>query len=361
MTSSASFVFATCQLGAEPTLKRDVQAHHPELHFAYSQPGFLTFKQVEGASPDTLVLQSPFARTFGRSVGPQASAESLLKQAVALRGMGPALRLHVFERDRHRPGEFPPAEVEGALAHSVERVLREQAPAGLFAEGIKAQVGEKVLDVVVAPGEPLWLGVHQHSSAHAAYPGGIPPVELPQPLPSRAYRKLEEALFWFELPVRTGDLAVELGCAPGGATYALLRRGVRVVGVDPNPLDPMVATYVGPSGVRVRYLPKNMGELRREELPKRVDWLILDVNLAASVALHGLHRLADKLRPTLRGMILTLKLNRWADAEQLPRWLNRLEAMGLVQPRAQQLYSNRQELCVVGLTERGLQRLEEEG
>lgn len=357
MTSAPSFVFATCQLGAEPTLKRAVQAQHPELHFAYSRPGFITFKQLDGIPAETFVLQSPFARAFGRSIGPQESLERLLQHAQTLKGQGAPMRLHVFERDRHRPGEFPPDEVEGALARAVEQQLRAQAPAGLFAGGSQAQVGDTVLDVVVAPEEPLWLGIHRHSSAHAAYPGGIPPVELPYPLPSRAYRKLEEALFWFELPLRTGDLAVELGCAPGGATYALLRRGIRVVGVDPNPLDPMVASYVGPSGVRVRYLPKNMGDLRREELPKRVDWLILDVNVAASVALHSLHRLADKLRPTLQGMVLTLKLNRWEDAEQLPRWLNRLEAMGLVQPRAQQLYSNRQELCVVGLTERGSSRL----
>ena len=49
---------------------------------------------------------------------------------------------------------------------------------------------------------------------------------MPAEAPSRAYAKIEEAIAWAQLPVRAGDVALEIGAAPGGAVMALARRGV---------------------------------------------------------------------------------------------------------------------------------------
>ena len=41
------FVFATCQFGAEAALKDEIARDVPALRFAYSRPGFLTFKLLD--------------------------------------------------------------------------------------------------------------------------------------------------------------------------------------------------------------------------------------------------------------------------------------------------------------------------
>lgn len=92
-------------------------------------------------------------------------------------------------------------------------------------------------------------------SATAAYPGvswveksspwlmGIPRLRLPRGAPSRSALKLEEARHVFlpgkrgEKLMRSGMQAVDLGAAPGGWSFVLARRGLRVIAVDNGKLD----------------------------------------------------------------------------------------------------------------------------
>jgi 23S rRNA (cytidine2498-2'-O)-methyltransferase len=167
---------------------------------------------------------------------------------------------------------------------------------------------------------------------------------VPPEAPSRAYRKLEEALAWSGAPVRAGDVAFEIGCAPGGASYALLHRGVHVVGVDPAPVSSIVAAFPGPA--TFRHLKMPVGAVPRAALPPRVEWLVLDVSLAPQVALRSIQRFIPPFRKTLRGALLTLKLNDWKLADQIPALLERVRALGFREVRATQLPSNRQEFFV---------------
>jgi len=166
----------------------------------------------------------------------------------------------------------------------------------------------------------------------------------PAEAPSRAWLKLEEALLWSGLPLAKGHVAVEVGSAPGGASFALVARGLTVVGVDPGDMDARVT-----GGPRFTHLRTTLGDVRVEALPERVDWLLMDVNLAPQVALHQVRRLVALLRLRgLRGVVLTLKMNdahAWAD---VPELVERVRAMGLVDVRATQLPSNRHEICVIG-------------
>jgi 23S rRNA (cytidine2498-2'-O)-methyltransferase len=57
------------------------------------------------------------------------------------------------------------------------------------------------------------------------------------------------------------------------------------------------------------------------------------------------------------GVILTLKLDDWKAVRHVPKLLKSIESMGMAEVRATQLPSNRMELCVVGLTDKGLQRM----
>lgn len=328
-----SFAFATCEPGFEAALKDDVARVRPALRLAFSRPGLVTFK-AEGPVAVDDCAPSPYARVWGASLGPAADV-------AAVRALVPAeaRRLHVWARE---------PEADGAAA-LVAHVLEGLGEDGRFAPGERALPGELVVDVVVAPGERWLVGAHRHGHGRSPWPAGALPVEVPADAPSRAYAKIEEAIALAGLHVVAGQVAVEIGAAPGGAAYALARRGVTVWGVDPGALDPRVLAYRGPHGAQVHHVVGTLASVRWEELPRHVDWLLLDVNLAPPVALHGLARLVPAWRRHLRGAVLTLKMNDLAMRRGLPTWQERVAGLGLPDQLVAHLPANRQEVCLVAL------------
>jgi 23S rRNA (cytidine2498-2'-O)-methyltransferase len=316
----AEFAFATCLPGLEPALKLGVADVRSELRLAYSRPGLVTFKSPRALSPDD-PPPTAFARVWGHSLGP-ARDPSEAAHRLAYSG---ATRAHVFARDPDAPCDLAPWRAAVQL------------PDG------PAAVGDLVADVVVADDEPAWLGLHLHDASRPAHAGGAIPIDMPADAPSRAYAKLEEAIAWRGLPIARGDVALEIGAAPGGALYALARRGVEAWGVDTGELAPQVAALPN-----VHHLRKAIGALRWEELPANVAWLLVDVNLAPQVALHEVARIVPPLRDSLRGAIVTLKLNDWQFIHELPELATRV---GALVPGSQvvmrHLPSNRRELCAV--------------
>jgi 23S rRNA (cytidine2498-2'-O)-methyltransferase len=286
-------------------------------------------------------------------MGAVASEEEILATAQRLRAeTGRPLTLHVFARGGADP-EQEVGEVSGPPVTELRDRLASAAPPGTFAPPRPPRVGDLVLDVILAEGEAPWLGCHVHGDGHSPHPGGRVTLTLPAEAPSRAWLKIEEALRWSGLPLRAGEVALELGSAPGGTSWALLDRGLTVIGVDPGAMDPRVLARPGFS-----HLKMTVGELRREHLPRQVDWLLLDVNLAPQVALHQTRRIVSMLRPTLRGVILTLKLNdqNWKTAAEVPALCKRVAGMGLVSVRATHLAANRCEICIVARVPKGSSR-----
>ena len=105
---------------------------------------------------------------------------------------------------------------------------------------------------------------------------GIPRLRMPHSAPSRSTLKLAEALLAFlgdrDLDVlQAGMRAVDLGAAPGGWTWQLAHRGLRVTAVDNGPMkgsvaDDSLVTHLREDGLTWR--------------PKRaVDWLVCDIVL----------------------------------------------------------------------------------
>lgn len=325
-----SFVFATCQVGFEAALKADVLRTHPQLRLAFSRPGLLTFKGDDGLDAEVARL-SPWARVCGSSltrVDPGADLLASIPADIA--------RVHVFARDASgREGGESVARAQALLAGQ------------RFELGRRASIGERVADVIVSPGEATLIGVHRHGPLRSPWPGGDYPVEVPANAPSRAYAKLEQALAWAELPLRRGQRAVEIGSAPGGAAYALLRRGVAVWGVDSAAMDPAALAYEGPAGARLHHVVSTLAGVRWEALPRSVDWLLCDVHLAPPVALHGLARLVPAFRRSLRGAVLTLKMNDPQMRSGLPTWIERIRALGFSRVEVAHLPANRNELCAV--------------
>jgi 23S rRNA (cytidine2498-2'-O)-methyltransferase len=104
---------------------------------------------------------------------------------------------------------------------------------------------------------------------------GIPRLKFPRAAPSRSTLKLEEAWLVFlseeqrKKLLRPGLRAVDLGAAPGGWSYQLVNRGMRVTAVDNGPM----AATIMQSGL-VTHLHEDGFAFRPS---KPVDWMVCDI------------------------------------------------------------------------------------
>jgi len=189
--------------------------------------------------------------------------------------------------DRHRNAavytalriEMPDTN-EGKALSGLARALDAPLAAKLREGGVLAAsadasvaVGGANLHVLLADGAHAYVGASVAPWA-SPWPMGIPRLRMPGSAPSRSTLKLAEAIVSFlgsrepEL-LRAGMRAVDLGAAPGGWTWQLAHRGLRVTAVDNGPLkgsvrdDPLV-THLRADGLT--FLPK-----------RPVDWMVCDI------------------------------------------------------------------------------------
>jgi 23S rRNA (cytidine2498-2'-O)-methyltransferase len=190
MSSAApQFVFMTCRPGAERALKSEVARTQPTWRFAFSRPGFVTFKLDVGARLDGRELAErrwTFAHSHGVSLGRLAGDQ--LNELVEQVWMHPGVAelansqihvadIHVWQRSSAGSGEATanndaaPTSYRTPLAIEIERALRQSAPES-FAK-LKKELSDRlvsrrhpsprgglVLDVfVLEPGE-WWIGCH---------------------------------------------------------------------------------------------------------------------------------------------------------------------------------------------------------
>jgi 23S rRNA (cytidine2498-2'-O)-methyltransferase len=124
----------------------------------------------------------------------------------------------------------------------------------------------------------------------APWPGGIPRLRFPSAAPSRSTLKLEEAFLTLldegerERWLKAGMSGVDLGAAPGGWTYQLVRRSIHVTAVDNGPiaaslLDSGLVTHLREDGFRYRpavavdWMVCDMVEQPRRVAARMAEWL----------------------------------------------------------------------------------------
>lgn len=129
------------------------------------------------------------------------------------------------------------------------------------------------LHALLADGDTALVGASDPERS-SPWPMGIPRLRMPRGAPSRSTQKLAEAFVTFlgddeGVALRAGQRAVDLGAAPGGWTWQLVQRGLRVTAIDNGALkgevagDPLV-THLREDGLRYR--------------PRRpVDWVTCDI------------------------------------------------------------------------------------
>lgn len=350
-----SFIFVICQNGAEPVLKDEIARRHPTFRFAYSRPGFVTFRVPESLRKERgFQLKSVFARTWGFSLGKVSgtNAHQLageLWQTMVDRFPAETLaefqNLHVYQRDPNVPGDYDFEPGATTLAEEIGAIIIERAvasnPDAIVRLNETTAPEARIIDcVLVEPGE-WWFGWHRANEVSATWPGGVPMIDFPDDCVSRTYLKMVEALAWSELPIEPGDAVVEIGSSPGGSCQALLEHGLVVTGVDPAEMDPVL--LANPKFTHIRARAK---DLKRRQF-EGFRWLASDASVAPNYTLDAIEAIVTHPSSSIEGLILTLKLSDWSLADQIPDYHKRIRSWGYNYVRSRQLAFNRREICVV--------------
>ncbi|MGL4399414.1 MAG: hypothetical protein ACRCXD_06075, partial [Luteolibacter sp.] len=151
------------------------------------------------------------------------------------------------------------------------------------------------------------------------------------------------------------DIVVELGCAPGGVVLALLNRGVSVIGVDPAKMaDVVMASAITPRDSVPTGRPwffhsrKPAALTSKRDLGPGVTWFMSDMNQSPEVVLKECARFC-RMAPSIRGVLITLKLTDLQQVAEKASWFAALNAIGFKTIRLQQLAVHHKEFALLGL------------
>ncbi len=176
---------------------------------------------------------------------------------------------------------------------------------------------------------------------------GIVRQSMPGDAPSRSTLKLAEAIEVFmdkseqTRLLRSGMQAVDLGAAPGGWTWQLVRRGLRVAAIDNGPMKGSMAKHP-----LVQHLKQDGFKFRPK---KGVDWLVCDmVEKPARVAALIEEWFAEGLcKHAIFNLKLPMKQRLAALDSALSGLRKRLDMEGInYKMFAKQLYHDREEVTV---------------
>lgn len=356
-----AFLFVVSQAGAEGVCKSAIQTRFPEFRFSFSRPGFLTFK-IPGSMLATcredlkVDLEVPFARTYGLQTArvqggdEQQRAERFWQHWA--QGNSPTC-IHVWQRDTAPVGDMGFEPEASPLAQHTAELLIDTCPESVRPNLLVnrvARAGARVLDVVLVEPDSWWIGQHLASQTARRWVGGVPFIQRPEPMISRAYLKLQEALLWSGIRIRPGELCAEIGSSPGGAAQLLLEQGAKVIGIDPAEMDPRILEH--PNFVHIR---KRGRDVQRRDFAQ-VKWLFSDSNVSPKQTLDTLEDIVVSSRTSIRGLLITIKLPQWKLATQLPEFMERVRSWGFQYVKPRHLAYNRQEICVCAMRHKALRR-----
>jgi len=322
----SEFVFALTNPGAEKALKLEMESMKLGWRLSYQRRGFVTFKADRFFSLSSLDVELGCARRLCLSLGKSATREK------ALDLLGDIEVVH-HARFQDRKMQGLPGEGRGG----------------------RPRIGQLVGTLVELGEGEFWTGIHRHSASVSPDPAGDYGIEMPMESPSRAWLKLEEAVRFFDLKFTSRDIVVELGCAPGGVVLALLNRGVSVIGVDPAKLaEGAMVSAISEREAAPRKGPwlfhcrKPAALVSKRDLGQGTTWFMSDMNQSPEVVLKECARFC-KMAPSIRGVLITLKLTDLLQVAEKEKWMASLRDLGFTAVRIQQLSVHHKELVLLGL------------
>jgi hypothetical protein len=325
--TETEFLFALTNPGTEKALKLEVETMGLGWRLSYQRRGFVTFKADAPFSLDSLAAEVACARRLCLSLWKSATREDAVAKLGAV-----AVIHHAKFHDRKMQG-----------------VNDDGGPAA------RPKIGDFIGTVVELGEGEFWSGIHRHAKFLSPDPAGDSGIAMPERSPSRAWLKLEEATRFFDLKFTARDIVVELGCAPGGVVLALLDRGVPVIGVDPAKMaDVVMASAIAnredaPAGKPWFYHCRKPAALTsKRDLGQGVTWFMSDMNQSPEVVLKECARFC-KMAPSIRGVLVTLKLTDPSQVTDKETWFASLREMGFTTLRLQQLSVHHKELALLAM------------
>lgn len=269
-------VLLHCRPGFESEVCAELSEHAARLAvngYAKARPGsaHAEFICTEEDGPDTLMRgvrfsQLIFARQWARGVFvnlPETDRISVLLDSLADLPVFGSLWLEVLDTNDGKELSNFCKKFEAPLRKALGK-------AGRLVEDAR----KPRLLLTFKSGREVFLGLAEPNNS-AQWPMGIPRLKFPREAPSRSTLKLEEAWHTFipreQWDVRLSDemTGVDLGAAPGGWTYQLVRRGMLVTAIDNGPM----AESLMETGL-VQHLMVD-GFTWKPKHP--VDWMVCDI------------------------------------------------------------------------------------
>ena len=322
--TESDYIFVLTNPGSEKALKLEAENLKFGWRLSYQRRGFVTFKADKPFSLKSLAVDLGCARRLCLSLGKSQSREE------AIQKLGDTKLIH--------------------HARFLDRKMQ-----GIHGEGEMPEIGQIIGTVVELGPEEFWTGIHRHAPLLSPDPAGDSGIEMPATSPSRAWLKLEEATRFFDLKFTPKDIVVELGCAPGGVVLALLGRGVSVIGVDPAKMAPVVMEFAIAERDQATdkrpwffHSRKPAALTSKRDLGHGVTWFMSDMNQSPEVVLKECARFC-KMAPSIRGVLITLKLTDLLQVAEKSQWYAALTVMGFQTVRLQQLSVHHKEFALLGL------------
>lgn len=200
-----------------------------------------------------------------------------------------------------------------------------------------------VLQLCLAPGG-LWGTVMPLSQLTDPRPGGIHRMRFDPAAPSRSYLKIEEVFERMGESPKPRQRVVDLGAAPGGWSYAFLKRGCRVLAVDHGP---MKLKTTGPAGGRLVHLRENGITFRPSAEWTPVDWLVSDMLIPPGQTLGMIRKWLEE--HLARRLVFNIKLPQkhpYPVLQPIETYLRRIPGLRF---QMRQLYHDRREVTVFGI------------
>ena len=229
------------------------------------------------------------------------------------------------------------------LGKSIQKALES---ASRKCGALRRKAGKRWLHLFWTAGDQVQVAI-SFPGNRSEYPNGIRHLRFPHDAPSRSTLKLEEAWHTF-IPAEQWDellgenmWAADLGAAPGGWTWQLVKRGMSVYAIDNGPMQASLMN----TG-QVEHLREDAYSWQP---PHPLDWLVCDmVDQPTRVArLMGTWLEKGWTRRAIFNLKLPMK-QRWQEVDHcLERLHQSIENAGFkAHVRCRHLYHDREEVTV---------------
>lgn len=347
-----------CRESFEPALLEEVRAklgtdkrNEPQRLTLEAGPGLVRISDTSASLPNTAAPAFIFerqrlmqARWLENQPLKRLAREIAIQLLPRISGNPAPWTLHAFAAnpDSDRPLTRRAANLRDIfLALCAERftvVIKRYCPP----ERTAATPPQLVLQVCLTP-QGVWGSVMPQSQLTDSHSGGIHRMPFDPRAPSRSYLKIEEVFERMGQAPKPRQRVVDLGAAPGGWSYAFLKRGCQVLAVDHGP---MKIKEHSDTGGQLVHLRENGISFRPPVDWAPVDWMVSDMLIPPGQTLGMIRKWLEE--SLARRFVFNVKLPQQHPYPVLKPIEDYLRLIPSLRFQMRQLYHDRREITVFG-------------